>query len=130
MRTDWSLLWLKDLHGENASRYPASAAHTAAARARKALRLVGLRTDLIVRKVDATKLSSDEYAFADFGPAGGEFALMASGPPFRVLGMAPLPPTDATALGGAADPDPANQRLRTLDVVLDRLVRAALQVAG
>ena len=119
----WSLSWLKDLQGRSLVNFPAGRFHTAAARARKAQRLVGLRLDLLARTTaPPCDMGLDQYAFADFGPAGGPFLILHSGPPFSLLGANDLSPEDAKCLSTAADEGRGESELRGLDEVLRRLL--------
>jgi hypothetical protein len=119
----WSLSWLKDLQGRSLVNFPAGRFHTAAARARKAQRLVGLRLDLLARTTaPPCDMGLDQYAFADFGPAGGPFLILHSGPPFSLLGANDLSPEDAKCLSTAADEGRGESELRALDEVLRRLL--------
>lgn len=95
---------LKDLQGRSLTAFPTSAYHTSAARARKANRLVGLRFDVAARRLGILADDADEHVFCDHGPAGGELVILASGPPVRLVGKAPLTREDAKTLSAAADP--------------------------
>jgi hypothetical protein len=104
----WSVEWLKDLQSRPGA-FPVGPRHTPASRARKALRLVSVRLDYLVRarKVFPLERIGDGYVFADFGPAGGAFLVMTAGPPFGLLGTGRLEPGDAERLHATADPDRA-----------------------
>ncbi len=119
----WAVAELKGLLGEGG--FPASRWHTMAARSRKALRRIGLRLDSLIRRTHpalAAKLN-DGYAWADFGPAGGSFLVMSSGPPVALLATTRLSQEDAILLGGAADRAAmGREALTTLDACLARLV--------
>lgn len=99
----WSLLYMKDLEGRAAVAFPTRPFHTAASRARKAHRLVGLRLDVHARRAGLLASDADEYVFGDYGPAGPSLAVLASGPPLRLIGTCPLSPKDAEVLYTAAD---------------------------
>lgn len=97
---DWELLWLKELQGRSIRAFPTSARHPQFSRVRKTLRLVGLRTDLAVRKHGKRDemMTPESYAFADFSPGGGDLVVLMNRPPFAVLKVAALAPNDADAL--------------------------------
>ncbi|MEP7119653.1 MAG: hypothetical protein ABJE95_02040 [Byssovorax sp.] len=121
----WSLSWLKDLQGRSLVNFPAGRFHTAAARARKAQRLVGLRLDFLARTVTPScDVGADQYVFADFGPAGGPFLILRSGPPFALMGASDLSRQDAAHLSGAADAGRGERELRELDEILRRLLES------
>lgn len=122
---EWSELWLKDLQGRSLDEFPARWTHTAASRARKAARLVGLRVDYLARQQGAFLATSIEpgYLFADYGPAGGWFLLMASGPPMTLLGSAHLVEKDSKVLASAADEkNTGTGGLEAVDALLLRLL--------
>lgn len=123
---DWSLHALKDLQGRSLSAFPTNAQNTTAARARKAQRLVGLRADSIARGLGLLGADADQYVFAEFGPAGGTIVLMRSGPPFGVLGVAPLSRDAASKLYGAAEPDAT---LAVVDHILQTAIASMLPSA-
>jgi hypothetical protein len=83
----WHLEWLKDLQGQAIRGFPAGPRHPPYSRVRKVLRLVGLRTDLALRRLGlgSEHLKGDSYGFADFAPAGGSFIAMVNGPPFSIV---------------------------------------------
>lgn len=122
-RLDLPLAPLKDLQGRSLAAYPATAQHTVAARARKANRIVGLRFDHLARRLGVIPDRADEHIFADHGPAGGRIAILATGPPVRLLGTPSLSRDDAQALSAAADP---GQPLTKLDAIVEQCLRALL----
>jgi hypothetical protein len=117
---DLSLKYLKDVVGRSLAAFPTSTHHTTAARSRKAHRLVGARLDFLARDLGFLSVNADEYAFAEYGPAGGDIVLFRSGPPLSVLGIASLKRDDAEKLYTAADLGPGG-----LDVI-DAILRCAL----
>jgi hypothetical protein len=117
--SDWSLTDVKDAQGRSTAAFPTNARHTTAARARKAQRLVGLRLDLIARQSGLLDSDADEYAFAEYAPGGGHIVIMRSGPPWGILGVAPLSSEAAGALYGAAEP---RSKLANIDRVLSDAV--------
>ena len=126
----WTVSWLKDFQGRSLDDFPARWTHTEASRARKAARLVGLRVDYLARRqgVSVPPALASGYLFADFGPAGGSFLLMAGGPPTSMLGSAPLGREDAEVLARAADEANANPKgLARVDEVL---LRALTSIKG
>lgn len=119
----WDLADLKGLLGEGG--FPASRWHTMAARSRKALRRISVRLDSFLRlaRPDLAARLGDGYAWADFGPAGGSFLIMASGPPVALVALSPLSVADARILSGAADSGAMGaEGLAELDRCLERLV--------
>jgi hypothetical protein len=113
----WPLEWLKDLEGLSCSTFPVTPYHTAASRARKAHRLVGLRADLLARRARLLDGSAG-YAFVEYGPAGGSILLMESGPIMRVLRVSVLSPEQARVLDEAADPPADSGGVEGLDRLL------------
>lgn len=99
---------------------------------RKIGRVLGLRVDFLVRehRIISADALGDGYAFVEFGLAGGHIAILASGPPMKVLGHAELSAEDAKLLARAADLNAPT--LSELDRVLLRLAQraCALQVSG
>jgi hypothetical protein len=120
----WPLTWIKDQQGHSLVAFPAGAMHSMAARARKAHRLVGLRVDYLIRagRMGPTEPSAEGYYFADFGPAGGSFLVLTSGPPITLFSAGALEGSDAAALSGAVD---SADELRGMDDILERCLRAA-----
>ncbi len=115
----WSLTWLKDLQGRSLGNFPAGRFHTAAARARKAQRLVGVRLDFLARtSAPPLEVGLDQYVFADFGPAGGPFLVLLSGPPVSLLGAGELTQKEGAALSAAADAGRGERELEELDGIL------------
>jgi hypothetical protein len=120
---DWPLTRIKNVQGISTAAFPTDSHHTTAARARKAQRLVGLRVDFLARELGLLEADADEYSFAEYGPAGGQMILMRSGPPWGLLGTAPLSSGDAGKLFRAAEPASS---LATVDDVLKRAVAFSL----
>jgi len=120
----WRLDWLKDLQGKSLIAFPAESQNTAAGRARKAYRLVGLRLDHVLRLEGAAAELEGGYAFADFGPAGGHILALANCPPFKVVRSASLSPTDAGLLAGSAEDGLDEARLRQVDRILRAVIGA------
>ena len=118
---DWSLVEVKDAQGRSTAAFPTNAKHTTAARTRKAQRLVGLRLDLVTRQAGLLESNADEYAFAEYGPAGGHIVVMRSGPPWGLLGVAPVSSNAASILYRASEP-----RSKLVDV--DQVLREAVNV--
>ena len=110
--------------------FPASPRHTAAARARKALRSVSLSFEALLRSGARSDLQVDEgeYVFADHGPVGGTLVLYAIGYVVRVCAFTTLQRDEAVILCGVADEmdrRPAPSAVRSL--LMDLLSR--LEVA-
>ena len=127
----WSILALKDILGRGLVEFPTSAAHTPAARARKASRLVAIRADYLVRKhhpVVARSLRG--YVLVDYALAGGPLFIIDAGPPFRVALTANVTHNHVSALEGAADP--AQQAGEPVDRVaaVDAALIAAMGLFG
>lgn len=123
-----SLLTLKELQGRSLMAYPTNSTHTIAARARKANRLVGLRLDYLARRSGLLSEAADEHVFADFGPAGGSLAILATGPPLRLVAMTTIDRKSAELLMTAADP---SRHLAEVDAILaSALERASVRVPG
>jgi hypothetical protein len=122
----WSVLDLKRLEGQLLAAFPVSPTHTPLARARKAARLVGLRLDVRLRNSPRwTARQFEGYAFAEYGPAGGPFLALTSGPPIGVVGVGHLNAEDAALLAAAADASEAPEvALHRLDAAIDRIVSA------
>ncbi len=123
----WTSLWIKDLQGRSLVRFPSGPLHTSAARARKAQRHVALRLDYLFRKVHSEREErlGGGYAFADFGPAGGRFLVLGSGPPSRLIGSAALDAREAALLEhGISAPQGAGSQTdpRDIDQLLMRLL--------
>lgn len=115
----WDVTWLKDLQGRSLVAFPVSPYNTAGGQARKAQRLIGLRLDYLARTTGDSKASlGDGYAFADYGPAGGAFLVMVSGPPVGLIGMSSLSPSDAGMFADAANAGLDAERLARIDGVL------------
>lgn len=124
----WSVTALKDVTGRSLAAFPTKPHHTTAARARKAHRLIGVRLDYLARLLRLIDVNADEYAFAEFGPAGGQIVLMRSGPPWALLGIAPISPDDAEELHRAAGI--GVRGIATIDAVLKRVVEFVLRARG
>lgn len=123
----WSLAWLKDVQGRAQAKYPATWMHTSASRTRKALRVVSLRLDHLVRteRVVPADRIGDGFIYADHGPAGGHLLALGSGPPERVLFTRALAASDAVALSAAADEGHGDERgVAEIDALLRRVVAA------
>ena len=115
----WSLEWLKDLAGRSTLAFPASPYGTAASRARKSQRLVGLRLDYLVRRHGRVPAGPGlGYAFAEHGPAGGPLLVMMSGPPVRLVANAMLSKDEAALLSGAMGDGLDEARLGEVDRIL------------
>lgn len=99
----WPLIYLKDLQGRGLAAFPANPTNTTAARARKAVRLVSLRVDWLLRSRSAETELGDGYVFADYGPAEGMIFALASGPPLKVLTSGQMSARQAAVLDSAAD---------------------------
>lgn len=96
----WDLLWLKDLQARSLEGFPPVTRSPRFSRIRKALRLVGLRTDRALRDptIGTPHLTREAYGFADFSPSGGPFIAMVNRPPFVVIKAAEISSADADAL--------------------------------
>lgn len=116
------LSYLKDVVGRSMAAFPTEAHHTTAARSRKAHRLVGARLDFLAREVGVIARDADEYAFAEYGPAGGIMILMRSGPPWGLLGSSRLPRSEAELLYTAADL--GKEGVRRLDAILRKALES------
>jgi len=121
----WSLVWLKDLQGRSLVNFPVGRFHTPAARARKAQRLVGVRLDYLARASSllAAEVLGEGYLFSDFGPAGGAFLVLRSGPPVSLVGAGTLTPKEAELLSMSADEEQPQQGQRGPELRGDRLAR-------
>lgn len=119
---EFGLMYLKDVNGRSLAAFPTEAHHTTAARSRKAHRLVGARLDFLAREVGVLPRDADEYAFAEYGPAGGIMILMRSGPPWGLLGSSPLSRSDAELLYTAADL--GKDGVRRLDAILRKALES------
>ena len=113
--------------------FPASPRHTAAARARKALRSVSLSFEALLRGGARSDLKVDEgeYLFADHGPVGGTLVLYAIGHVVRVCAFTTLQRDEAVMLCGVADEmgrRPAPSVVRSL--LMDLLSRVELATQG
>jgi hypothetical protein len=120
----WTTAALKDLQVRSLMGYPATWMHTLASRERKALRVVSLRLDALlrVRTRDAARIG-DGYVFVAHGPAGGSLVALASGPPPVVLHACDLVPADATVLASIGDEGQGDDAgIARLDSVLKRML--------
>jgi hypothetical protein len=97
-----SLAMLKDLQGRSLAAFPYGPTHSVAARGRKSQRLVDIRLDYLVRRQGLVPADANYYVFGDYGPAGGEIMILASGQPWRLLATAPLSRGAASICFGAA----------------------------
>jgi hypothetical protein len=97
---EWDLLWLKDWQGKSIRSFPATPRNPPCSRIRKTLRLVGLRMDLALRKLNigGENLTAESYGFADFAPSGGAFIAMLNRPPFVVVKTSTIAASDAGIL--------------------------------
>ncbi len=119
-----SLAQIKDVQGRSLVKFPVGWMHTAASRARKALRLVSLRLDFAIRagRLKGAALQNDAYAFVDHGPAGGFLLALTSGPPPAVLADATLTNDEAKVLESAADVGVSGDAtIARVDAILERL---------
>jgi hypothetical protein len=126
---DWDVVRLKDLQGRSLVAFEVDAYNIAAARARKAQRLVSLRLDYLIRATPGALqglLDARNYAFADFGPGGGSMLIMHSGPPMTMSAISKLEAADATVLAGAADKGLDRNRLDRIDRLLANRLSASM----
>jgi hypothetical protein len=123
---EWSLDWLKDVQGLSLRGFPADKRNPPFSRLRKTLRLVGLRADLLMRRegIGQDVMRDESYGFADFAPGGGPVAFLVNRPPFVVVRVGSLTPTDARVLFDAVEG--TESRISSVDNVL----RRALNVVG
>jgi hypothetical protein len=79
--THWPLAHLKNLAGKGASAFPATMHHTNASITRKAVRLLSLRIDHLIRGHEGFGVALDEpgYAFVEVPFGAGEMLVMWSG---------------------------------------------------
>jgi len=125
----WDILWLRDIQTRSICDFPVSPYHGTASKHRKVNRMVGCRLDYIVRKhgfINATELG-DGYVFAEYGPNGGKFLVMLSGPPMRLSLAADMSPNDAPVLARSLDTnrDP-RENLAAMDKLFIAMIRRAL----
>ncbi len=111
---------LKDLQGRSVQAFPAKPSHPQFARVRKTLRLVGLRTDFLVRRMRLLpeQVPDTAYAFADFSPGGGPFIVMLNDPLFQVIRIAEASSTQVSTLFSSID----GGSVEALDDVLGELL--------
>lgn len=119
---EWSITFLTDVIGRSLAAFPTEAHHTTAARSRKGHRLVGARLDFFARDQGLLPVDADQYAFAEYGPSGGNIVLMRSGPPWGLLGVSSLSQGDARTLYAAAD----ERGTARIDAILTRAVADVL----
>lgn len=101
----WHIHWLKELQGRSLVDFPVGPTHPSGSRARKAARLVGVRLDWMVRALEVVspEVLGDSYAFAEFGPGGGQLLVLVSGPPCTLVACRALTGEAAQVLVAAAD---------------------------
>lgn len=124
----WDILWLRDLQTRSIGDFPVSRYHGAASKYRKVNRRVGCRLDYIFRKLGMAAQADlgDEYVFAEYGPNGGTFLVMSSGPPMRLLMTSALSTNDAKVLASCLDAksDP-RKALATMDSIFTNMLQRA-----
>lgn len=124
----WEILWLRELQTRSIGDFPVSRYHGAASKYRKVNRMVGCRLDYIFRKkgMEAHANLGDGYVFAEYGPNGGTFLVMSSGPPMRLLLSSELSANDAKFLASCLDAktDP-RKALATMDSMFTNMLRRA-----
>lgn len=105
MFPEWDLLWLKDWAGRSIPAFPAGPRNPEFSRIRKTLRFIGLRTDLVLRKlgVGTELFTSESYGFADYSPGGGAFIAIVNRPPFVVVKNSTISSADAAILFSGID---------------------------
>ncbi|MBX3458565.1 MAG: hypothetical protein KF696_01220 [Planctomycetes bacterium] len=124
----WEILWLRELQTRSIGDFPVSRYHGAASKYRKVNRMVGCRLDYIFRKLgmEAHANLGDGYVFAEYGPNGGTFLVMSSGPPMRLLLSSELSANDAKSLASCLDAkiDP-RKALAAMDSMFINMLRRA-----
>lgn len=121
---EWTLVGLKDQTGRGLEAFPVNEGHTAAARQRKASRLVSSRFDLAIRRTGAVTESEirDAFFFLDFAPSGSHCLAFSSGPPLCLIaGPLLISEADRNHLMCAADGDDEMGALHEVDRVVTTL---------
>ena len=121
---DWTLGWLKKLQGRALLGFPCGPKHTAAARRRKARRLVSVRAEHVLRRRGwhSAGPAPGGYLFVSFSDGDGQLLALESGPTLpAVIATSRISRREATVLTRAADPDTSVEGLRAVDRILLKL---------